>query len=206
MIYSKFYRLIQKLIVFLIYKNNIFEEISGIIYEINPSTIIDIGGADGFLLKTLNLKKNQKYFCYDVDEVLLEKGRKEHIGNNIKFIKKQLGKIKIKKEKNPLILLIGVLHHVNNNEIVHFLDNNSNFKIIAIDPMFHPNQSFLSVFLAKLDKGKYVRTYREYQILLKKFLLIKKINYYLKFYSHLISCKNINKKLLVKHFGKIQPN
>ena len=97
-----------------------------------------------------------------------------------------------------------MLHHVNDDEIINFLNNNSNFKIIAIDPMFHANQNFFSVFLKKLDKGKFVRTYGNYQILLKKFLLIKKINYYLRFYSHLISCKNINKKLLIKHFGKIQ--
>ena len=58
MIFSKFHKLIQDLIVFFIGKNNISQEIADIVYEINPNTIIDIGGANRKLLKTLNLKKN----------------------------------------------------------------------------------------------------------------------------------------------------
>jgi hypothetical protein len=54
----------------------------------------------------------------------------------------------------------------------------------------------VSKILLNLDKGKYVRNFLEYKKILKDFRFKKRLNYYLRFHSYLISYKNISKELI----------
>ena len=48
--------------------------------------------------------------------------------------------------------------------------------------------------MKKLDKGDFIRTYSGYKKVLPNFILRKKISIYSRFFSHLASFKNIDKK------------
>ena len=96
---------------------------------------------------------------------------------------------------------MGVFHHLNDQQIVNFIKKLSkNDHVIALDGFYHPNQNIISIILKRLDQGNFIRNYNGYKKLLKNFTFSKKINYYLRFYSHLISFKNINKLKVKKYF------
>lgn len=196
--YEKFYRSGQNLIRLIFYTNKNFKKnIATLIQKGNFTHIYDIGGSDGDLLNYLNLN-NKKYFCYDIDKYNLLKSKKKfNDKKNIKFLNKSLEKVKIKNNSKSLILLIVVLHHVDDNLIKQFLARNSTkLNIIALDGFYHKKQNLISKLLLKLDKGNYVRDFKHYKKILNGFRFKKRINYYLRFYSHLISYKNIDKELI----------
>ena len=110
---------------------------------------------------------------------------------------KSIDKIHIKNKRKKIFILKGVFHHVSDTMISKFLKNLSlKDKVIALDGFYHKNQNLISVILKKMDRGNYIRTYDEYKSILPGFTLTKKISYYLKYYSHLLSTKNIDKKKL----------
>ena len=196
--YKKFYRLGQILINLLLYTNKDFKKNLAIIIEKGNFTHIhDIGGSDGILLEYVNLNK-KKYFCYDIDRHNLSKARKKYKKKkNIKFIYKSIDKIRIKNNKKCLVVLDGVIHHVNDKLIQKFLEiNSTQLRIIARDGFYYNEQNLFSKMLLNLDKGKYVRDFLHYKKILKDFRFKKRLNYYLRFHSYLISYKNINKELI----------
>ena len=200
--YSHFYRLIQKFIIFILGTNKNFKkELGKFISYSKIKEIHDIGGSDGELLNYLNLK-NKKYFCYDIDLININKAKKKYQSNkNINFLNRSIDKIKINKYKRKLFVLSGVFHHLTDLQIQNFLSRLSNkHSVIAIDPFFHKNQNIFGYIIKRLDKGKYIRNLETYKSVLKKFKFKKKIKKYLKFYSHLISYRNIEHRLIERFF------
>lgn len=200
--YSHFYRLIQEFIIFTLGTNKNFKkELGQFISYSKIEEIHDIGGSDGELLNYLNLK-NKKYFCYDIDLININKAKQKYQSNkNINFLNQSIDKIKINKHKRKLFVLSGVFHHLNDLQIQNFLSRLSNkHSVIAIDPFFHKNQNIFGYIIKRLDKGKYIRNLETYKSVLKKFKFKKKIKKYLKFYSHLISYRNIEHRLIERFF------
>ena len=200
--YSHFYRLIQEFIIFTLGTNKNFKkELGQFISYSKIEEIHDIGGSDGELLNYLNLK-NKKYFCYDIDLININKAKQKYQSNkNINFLNQSIDKIKINKHKRKLFVLSGVFHHLNDLQIQNFLSRLSNkHSVIAIDPFFHKNQNIFGYIIKRLDKGKYIRNLENYKSVLKKFKFKKKIKKYLKFYSHLISYRNIEHRLIERFF------
>ena len=200
--YSHFYRLIQELIIFILGTNKNFKkELGRFISFSKIKEIHDIGGSDGELLEYLSLK-NKKYFCYDIDLVNINKAKQKYKSKkNIKFFNQSIDKIKINKYKRKLFVLSGVFHHLNDLQIQDFVSKLSyKHSVIAIDPFFHQNQNIIGYILKRLDKGKYIRNLETYKSVLKNFKFKKKIKKYLRFYSHLISYKNIESKKIKKFF------
>ena len=74
--------------------------------------------------------------------------------------------------------------------------------MISIDPFYHKNQSMLSILLKKLDKGNFIRDTNGYKKLLYGFSYQRKVNFYLKCYSHIVFYKNIKKEVFLEIFGK----
>ena len=200
--YSHFYRLIQEFIIFTLGTNKNFKkELGQFISYSKIEEIHDIGGSDGELLNYLNLK-NKKYFCYDIDLININKAKQKYQSNkNINFLNQSIDKIKINKHKRKLFVLSGVFHHLNDLQIQNFLSRLSNkHSVIAIDPFFHKNQNIFGYIIKRLDRGKYIRNFEAYKSVLKKFKFKKKIKKYLKFYSHLISYRNIEPRIIEKFF------
>ena len=200
--YSHFYRLIQTFIIFILGTNKNFKkELGQFISNSKIEEIHDIGGSDGELLNYLNLK-NKRYFCYDIDLININKAKQKYQSNkNINFFNQSIDKIKIKKYKRKLFVLSGVFHHLTDLQIRNFVSRLSNkHSVIAIDPFFHKNQNVIGYILKIFDKGKYIRNLETYRSVLKNFKFKKKIKKYLKFYSHLISYKNIEARQIKKFF------
>ena len=200
--YSHFYRLIQNFIIFTLGTNKNFKkELGQFISYSKIEEIHDIGGSDGEVLNYLNLK-NKKYYCYDIDYINIKKAQQKYkLSKNIKFLKRSIDKIKVKKNKRKLFILSGVFHHLNDLQIQNFVSKLSNkHSVIAIDPFFHKNQNIIGYIIKRFDRGKYIRNFETYKSLLKNFKFEKKIKQYLKFYSHLISYKNIEPKKIRKFF------
>ena len=200
-IYSFFYRPIQNLISFLLKKKDFRSQLSNYLDKNKYEEIYDIGCSDGKLASVLNLR-GIKYFGYDVDYANVNKAKyKFKNQKNIRFYHKSIDKISLKKKTKKIFILIGVLHHLDNNQISMFLSKLSpQDSVIALDPFFHENQNFIGYFMKKMDKGDYIRTYIDYKNILSKFILRRKISYYLRCYSHVISFKNINKKKINHYF------
>lgn len=200
-IYSYLYRPIQNLI-FLILKKNVFHmQLSKFLNDNLYEEIHDIGCADGNIVSFLCLKKT-KYFGYDIDSINIKKAKFKYKNqNNIKFINKSINKINIKNKRKKIFILIGVFHHISDKQILNFLKKiKKNDSVIALDGFFHKNQNLIGYLMKKIDRGKYIRTYTGYKNLLSGFVLIKKISQYIKFYSHLITYKNIDKKKINYYF------
>ena len=201
MIYSFFYRPIQNLISLIIGKKSFSEQLSNYLDNNRYAEIHDIGCSDGLLAQNINID-NTKYFGYDIDTININLAKKKFRNHkNTSFYCKSIDNIKIINKKKKIFILKGVFHHLNDQQIINFTKKLSkNDHVIALDGFYHQNQNIISVILKKLDQGNFIRDYNGYKKLLKNFTFSKKINYYLRFYSHLISFKNINKLKVKKYF------
>ena len=201
MIYSFFYRPIQNLISLIIGKKSFSEQLSNYLDSNRYAEIHDIGCSDGSLAQNINLN-NTKYFGYDIDAININLAKKKFKNyKNTSFYCKSIENIKIINKKKKIFILKGVFHHLNDQQIINFTNKLSkNDHVIALDGFYHQNQNIISVILKRLDQGNFIRDYNGYKKLLKNFTFSKKINYYLRFYSHLLSFKNIDKLQIRKFF------
>ena len=201
MIYNFFYRTIQNLISLIIGKKSFVEQLSNYLNNNTYAEIHDIGCSDGFLAQSINLD-NTKYFGYDIDAININSAKKKFKSiKNITFYCKSIDNIKVTNKKKKLFILKGVFHHLNDQQIINFTKKLSkNDHVIAFDGFYHQNQNIISIILKRLDQGNFIRDYNGYKKLLKNFTFSKKINYYLRFYSHLLSFKNIDKLQIQKYF------
>jgi 2-polyprenyl-3-methyl-5-hydroxy-6-metoxy-1,4-benzoquinol methylase len=201
MIYSFFYRTIQNLIFLIIGKKSLPEQLNNYLDNNRYEEIHDIGCSDGLLARSINLD-NTKYFGYDIDAININSAKKKFKNSkNINFYCKSIDNIKVSNKKKKLFILVGVFHHLNDQSIINFTKKLSkNDHVIALDGFYHQNQNIISIILKRLDQGNFIRDYNSYKKLLKNFTFSKKINYYLRFYSHLLSFKNIDKSQIRKFF------
>ena len=196
--YSYLYRPIQSLLIFLLSKKNFTNLIQNYFKKNQFDEIYDIGCSDGKYASILDLKK-AKYFGYDIDLININKAKKKFSSNkNVNFYYKYIKKINIKNNKKKKIFVLnGVFHHINDKQISSFLKKiSSKDKVIAIDAFYHKNQNIISVILKRMDQGKHIRNYEGYKKILHGFKLTKKISYYMRCYSHLLSTRNIDNKNL----------
>jgi len=82
--------------------------------------------------------------------------------------------------KFDTVLLLGVLHHLSDVEVTQLMASISNVlethgSIIAIDPAFEKNQHLVARFLARLDRGRYVRHADEYALLFHPTFKVKDV-------------------------------
>jgi 2-polyprenyl-3-methyl-5-hydroxy-6-metoxy-1,4-benzoquinol methylase len=201
MIYSFFYRTIQNLIFLIIGKKSLHEQLNNYLDNNRYAEIHDVGCSDGLLARSINLD-NTKYFGYDIDAININSAKKKiKNSKNINFYCKTIDNIKVSNKKKKLFILVGVFHHLNDQSIINFTKKLSkNDHVIALDGFYHQNQNIISIILKRLDQGNFIRDYNSYKKLLKNFTFSKKINYYLRFYSHLLSFKNIDKLQIRKFF------
>jgi len=136
----------------------------------NPK-VLDIGCGLGDSLEYL---KNADYFGYDISREYINFAKKKYKSKGIffcrNFTKKEIKKL----PKFDYILLIGILHHLKNDQIFKLLQLTKkvlkkNGKLITLDPIFIKNQNFLAKFLISHDRGKNIKTKKEYLNLIKIF-------------------------------------
>ncbi len=121
-----------------------------------------------------------EYYGYDIDKRSIEYAKKKYSNKKYKFFCKIFNKNELKKlPKFDYIILFGILHHLNNNEISSILNlckkiMKKNCKILTEDPILIKNQNIIAKFLIQKDRGMNVRNKKEYLFLLKSHFKIVK--------------------------------
>lgn len=136
--------------------------------------VLDFGCGIGMLAP---LFPTEKYLGFDIDQKAIEYAKATY--PKYKFIVGDATNIKLKKTFD-LIIVIGVLHHLDNREVKSamgvmksLLSREGKILIIeAIPPIFKWN--ILGQFLRALDNGHFVRTIPSYKTLIGKDLVIEK--------------------------------
>jgi len=192
--YSYFYSLIQKAIL----KKNFYADLIQLINKHKVSEIIDIGCADSSILEHTNDK--YIYYGYDLDSYFTNKSKSKYKNNNkLQFYNKGVDEINFEKfdPDKSIIVLAGLLHHINDSQVKRFVDRTKKFKIITFDAVKLAGQKSITKLLMALDRGNYIRHLNNYKELLPHFDFYIANNKYLRFpYDHLISTKNIDKNTI----------
>ena len=190
--YAYLYNFIQRLIL----KKSLNSDAGNILNFINFENIIDIGCGESEVHKYFKINKNQKYFGYEINDYFVNKLKKRYKQNNFYFSKKNINEIDFEKfePEKTIIFLIGIFHHINDETIKEFLSKTKNFKIVSIDAVILPGQSFITRLLFFLDKGNFIRKLSDYKKIINGFDYKVLNNRYLRFpYDHLMCFKNIDR-------------
>jgi SAM-dependent methyltransferase len=118
---------------------------------------------------------NAKYLGIEPLQSCVKKAHKLFNETNRRFI---LGDHKTLKEipdsSFDLILAIGVLHHINDDIVSEFLEESRRIlrkggRLTTFDPVLHKDQSIISRWVVKQDRGQWVRSESEYSKLLARY-------------------------------------
>jgi len=164
--YPLIYSLSQKIMSATSFRKNI---IKNIIKKKNPY-ILDIGCGPGEILETLS---DVNYFGFDVNKNHINFAREKYRNKGIfkcsKFSSKKINK----KIKFDYVLLLGLLHHLNDKQSYFLLSEikkvlKKNGMLITLDNIYIKNQNIIAKKLIDLDKGENVRTKKQYLKILDK--------------------------------------
>tara|TARA_X000000950_G_scaffold51775_1_gene61248 strand:- start:2898 stop:3509 length:612 start_codon:yes stop_codon:yes gene_type:complete len=136
----------------------------------NPK-ILDIGCGLGDSLEYI---ENPVYFGYDISKTYIEYAKKKYKKKGV-FLCRNFSQKEIKRlPKFDYILLIGILHHLTNDQILNLLSNikktlKKHGSLITLDPIYMKDQNYFARFLISHDRGKNIKTKKEYLRMLKLF-------------------------------------
>lgn len=136
----------------------------------NPK-ILDIGCGLGDSLEYI---ENPVYFGYDISKTYIEYAKKKYKKKGV-FLCRNFSQKEIKRlPKFDYILLIGILHHLTNDQILNLLRNikrtmKKDGCLITLDPIYMKDQNYFARFLISHDRGKNIKTKKKYLRMLKLF-------------------------------------
>ena len=158
--------------------------------------ILEIGCGPAEILSSLS---KVKYYGFDINPIYIKHAKKKYQKRGKFFCKKFTTKDIKKLPKFDYVLLLGILHHLNDKEanklmllVKKVLKKKGN--IISLDNIFIDNQNFIAKFLIHMDRGNNVRSKVEYLNILKNhFKKIKTKIYHQKFipYTYFV-CNCVN--------------
>jgi SAM-dependent methyltransferase len=160
-------------------------------------TVLDIGCGPSDILP--HLPTGTDYWGFDPNEKYVQSAQKKTTRPwQIKCKELQHSDLKTL-PKIDIVLLCGVLHHVDDNEANRILSLvssciGSHGRLTTFDPCLVKNQNIFAAFLIKNDRGLYVRTERQYRDLLSNHfntLDISVVNQEWVPYTHCVTtCRN----------------
>ena len=138
--------------------------------------VLDIGCGPAEILDTL---PEIKYYGFDINPIYINSAKKKYENKGKFFCKKFTNKNTKYLPKFDHVLLLGVLHHLSDQEINKLMPNIKKVlkrkgNIITLDNIFINKQNFIAKFLIQMDKGENVRSKKGYLNILKNHF--KKIN------------------------------
>lgn len=132
--------------------------------------VLDVGCGPAEILSSL---PSVDYYGFDINPIYI-KHAKEKYKEKGKFYCKKFTRKDLKKlPKFDYVLLLGILHHLNDKEIKDLLILVKKIlkkkgNIITEDPIFLQKQNPIAKFIIKMDRGNNVRKRKEYINLIKK--------------------------------------
>ena len=162
----------------------------------DKSTVLDIGCGPADILDSL---PSVKYFGYDINSNYINHAKKKYKDRGNFYCKKFTSADIKKLPRFDHVLLFGILHHLNDDEIKNLMKLlkkilKKNGDIITEDPILIEKQNPIAKFIIKKDRGNNVRSKKEYLKIISKYF--KKINskiYHQKFIPYtwfVMFCKN----------------
>lgn len=127
--------------------------------------IFDIGCGPGHIIQYI--PKGIDYIGFDIDRRYIESANRR-FGRLGRFVVRPFDRLAANDYGQPdLILMNGVLHHMDNNCVRTTLENAAailpeNGVFFALDGCYKAGQNPISYYLLKKDRGKFVRTSTEY--------------------------------------------
>lgn len=133
-----------------------------------PKVVLDLGCGSGSLA---SLFTKSSYSGFDADKKLIEYARLKHPGYT--FFVSDATNFNFK-NKFDLILIVGVLHHLEDANVEkalrcmrkHLKGSGRIFIVEAIPPIFKWN--LVGGFLRSIDKGNWIRPMERYRALIEK--------------------------------------
>ena len=187
-----FYSLFQKIMSGTSFRNKIVKKF----ITKNNVNVLDIGCGPAEILDSLT-KVN--YFGYDINSNYINYAKKKYKEKGKFFCKKFTSKDIKNLPKFDYILLLGILHHLNDQEINKLMKLikkvlKKEGNIITEDPIFVENQSQIAKSIIRMDRGNNVRDKKGYiNIMRKYFGKVKNKVYHQKFIPYtwfVMNCKN----------------
>ncbi len=140
--------------------------------------ILDIGCGTADIVNSCFLDAN--YIGFDMQRSYIENDRKKYKGHkNIRFYCENVNDSSIlnnlSKQKYDLIIMLGVLHHLDDEECEKCLKSVSVLlkkggRFVSIDGLRWKGQSLIERKLMDYDRGQYVRYEEEYLKLIRKYI------------------------------------
>ncbi len=134
--------------------------------------ILDIGCGTGRILDFIPM--NIEYTGYDLSPEYIEYASKRYKGRG-KFFCSKIDTLSTKQNSGfDIVIAKAVLHHIDDNEAkIMFEIASKNLKpngyVVTLDGVFIENQSKIAKYLISKDRGKHVRTIKEYVDLAKSY-------------------------------------
>jgi cyclopropane fatty-acyl-phospholipid synthase-like methyltransferase len=135
----------------------------------NGEKVLDIGCGTGDILYFL---PDVDYYGFDLDSAYIEMA-KQRFGKRGKFFCKKVSRDAVQgAEKFDLITAMGILHHLNDDEVHQLFDLAYQLlkpggRLITYDGCYVQNQFVATKFILGLDRGNYIRGEAEYEDLAK---------------------------------------
>jgi ubiquinone/menaquinone biosynthesis C-methylase UbiE len=161
-----FYSLVQKIMSATSFREKIIKQY----ITQNNVKVLDVGCGPA---EILNILPNIKYYGFDINPTYINSAKKKYQNKGRFFCKKFTNKDTKRLPKFDHVLLLGILHHLNDKEINTLMLNikkvlKKNGNIITLDNIFTSNQNIIAKFLIQMDKGENVRSKKGYLSILKK--------------------------------------
>jgi 2-polyprenyl-3-methyl-5-hydroxy-6-metoxy-1,4-benzoquinol methylase len=162
-----FYRLTQRIMSGVSFRNNFVKNI----IKNKNNYILDIGCGTADILESI---PNNHYYGFDISKNYINYAKNKFLNNNYHFFNEKFNQNAIKNlPKFDFVILFGILHHLSNIEINNLFVNikkvlKKSCVILIVDPVLIEKQNFISKLLIKLDRGKNIKNFKEYNITLKK--------------------------------------
>jgi SAM-dependent methyltransferase len=144
------------------------------------SYVLDIGCGPAEILENFD---NIFYYGFDTNKYYIEHAKQKYNFKSNFFCHKFNAKKIKNKIKFDYVLLLGLLHHLNDKESDVLLAEikkvlKKKGMLLTLDNVYTRNQNFVAKKLIDFDRGNHVRTKKEYLSILKKNFKVVNSNIY----------------------------
>ncbi len=131
------------------------------------ASVLDIGAGTGSIFAQLG---DVSYFGIEPNQRYVDDFNARYLSEKVRLVQGTTETVEVPLEKFDIVLISAVLHHITDSQVHQVLDFAGNAlrpggRIVVLDPVFHKGQSPIARFLARRDRGRFVREFGDYQSL-----------------------------------------
>ena len=147
-----------------------------LIGDFNEKVVLDVGCGTGEYSQFF--KDSKKYIGIDLSDAYIKSAITNYGKNGVFLCMSLLNIEKLDLDKIDIVIMKGVIHHLEDNEVINFLKKiksklNTDAKLVTVDPVF-VNRRFLSNYIVSLDRGMNIRNEKNMSKLVSREMKIKK--------------------------------